>query len=401
MRNDSGHRSPGVYYEETNKSGFPTRTLRTGVPLFVGLIVSENPSALIVDRAIFHIQRLGQLSCLLKKWGDKKSYLYQSVRGFFENGGHECFVFPVYSKQSSESAAKALCEAFAEDSPLEALDACDLICVPDVARLHHDLGCYSDVVAVQTAAIEYCNRMGDRLVILDVPETEKSENKIQHAIEHWQSLPAGNAALYFPYIFVAGLSHAIPSCGHIAGIYARTDERVGVHKAPANENIQGAVALTFGSTDLDQTSLNEAGVNCIRVFKGLGIRVWGARTLYGQPQKKYVHVVRLILDLNRWIVRNTKDFVFENNEPNVWGRLYRRLYSHCIELWQQGALAGNDAQRAFFVKCDGDINTPVRRQAGELIAEIGLAAVSPAEFVIVQIARNSSNLSIFETKVIN
>jgi hypothetical protein len=221
---------------------------------------------------------------------------------------------------------------------------------------------------------------------------------IQRAIEHWQELVPTDGALYFPWIRVAPLpgSHQfiVPPCGHVAGIYARTDAQIGVHKAPANEIVEGALDLETQLTNEDQSRLNDVGVNCIRSFPGRGIRVWGARTLSGLPNWRYVNVRRLFLTLARWIEHNTYDLIFEPNGPPLWDRVRDRLESYCYELFQRGALKGRQPAEAFFIKCDEETNPLEVREAGQLICDIGLAPVMPAEFVVVRITQSAAGSTV-------
>jgi uncharacterized protein len=154
--------------------------------------------------------------------------------------------------------------------------------------------------------------------------------------------------------------------------------------------VEGAIDLEVQLTDEDQSRLNEVGINCLRSFPGRGIRVWGARTLSRQPNWRYVNVRRLFLTLVRWIEHNTHDFVFEPNGPPVWDRVRDRLGSYCYGLFQRGALKGRGPADAFFVKCDAETNPLEVRAAGQLICDVGLAPIMPAEFVVVRITQSAA-----------
>jgi hypothetical protein len=178
--------------------------------------------------------------------------------------------------------------------------------------------------------------MGDRFAILDtLPIVDgtygaETELSLERALEeHWRELVPTDGALYFPWIRVAppagSAPRFVPPCGHVAGVYARTDAQIGVHKAPANAIVEGALDLEVQLADADQSGLNEVGINCIRSFPGRGIRVWGARTLSGLPHWRYVNVRRLFLTLIRWIEHHTHDLVFEPNGPPLWWRVRDRL----------------------------------------------------------------------------
>jgi hypothetical protein len=216
-------------------------------------------------------------------------------------------------------------------------------------------------------------------------------------IADWRKVGAGYdskfGALYYPWISVSnplsgnGASLLIPPCGHLAGIYARADAERGVHKAPANEVLQGAVGLDVNVTRGEQDALNPIGVNCIRAFPGRGVRVWGARTLSSDPSWRYVNVRRLFNYVEASLEAGTQWVVFEPNDPDLWARVRRDVTSFLRMVWRTGALFGITPDQAFYVKCDEELNPLEVRDAGQLIIEIGLAPTKPAEFVIFRISQ--------------
>jgi phage tail sheath protein FI len=171
----------------------------------------------------------------------------------------------------------------------------------------------------------------------------------------------------------------------VGGIFARTDARVGVFKAPANEEVFGVLDLDANVDDGVQGQLNPEGVNCLRAFPRRGIRVWGARTLSRDLNWRYVNVRRLFLTLRRWIDLNMTWANFEPNEPRLWVRIQRELTTYLNRLLQDGALKGATPAEAFYVKCDSETNPPELREVGQVVTEIGLAPQSPAEFIVVRI----------------
>jgi len=158
-----------------------------------------------------------------------------------------------------------------------------------------------------------------------------------------------------------------------------------VHKAPANEELEGVVDLAVHLTDADQAQLNPVGVNALRAFPGRGIRVWGARTLSRNAAWTYVNVRRLFLTATRWIELSLADAVFEPHDTRLWNRITRELTTYFEGLFRAGALRGRTAAEAFFVKCDGETNPPEVRETGRVVTVIGLAPAVPNEFVVVRI----------------
>jgi phage tail sheath protein FI len=268
------------------------------------------------------------------------------------------------------------------------LEDVDLICVPDlmVDSVRSDADA---VVEIQQGVLRYCKDRGDWFAILDAHPAED----LEAVIRQWQELSPTEGALYFPWLRVEPLSGGaeqfVPPCGHVAGIYARTDARIGVHKAPANELIVGALDVSRQLTDEESGRLNEAGVNAVREVPGHGIRVCGARTLSGLPNWQYVNVRRLFMALVRWIDQNMRDLTFEPHTPSLWNRVRERLGAHCYTMFQKGALKGTSAAEAFFVKCNAETNPPAAREAGQLICEVSLAPVRPAEFVVVRVTQSA------------
>jgi hypothetical protein len=137
----------------------------------------------------------------------------------------------------------------------------------------------------------------------------------------------------------------------------------------------------------EQGALNFAGINCIRAFPGRGIRVWGARTLSGDPEWKYLNVRRLFNYISGSIMEGTQWSVFEPNDPRLWMQLNIAATNFLTRTWREGALFGATPDEAFFVKCDAETNPPELIEAGQVVVEIGIAPVKPAEFIVFQISQ--------------
>lgn len=275
---------------------------------------------------------------------------------------------------------------------LEPLDDVTMIAVPDLMmsleKKEIDL---DGVMAVQKSIIDYCDRVKYCFAILDTPP-----KMMPQQILDWRlSMPydSSRAALYYPWIEIAdmtgsnGRTRAIPPSGHLAGVYARSDNTRGVHKAPANEVIRGVLGLQVNMTKGENDMLNPKGINAIRAFPGRGIRVWGARTLSSDPSWRYINVRRLFSMIEESIENGTQWVVFEPNDPNLWARVERDIRAFLKVVWRTGALFGNTPQEAFYVKCDAETNPPELRDLGQLVVEVGLAPVKPAEFVIFRISQ--------------
>jgi phage tail sheath protein FI len=281
---------------------------------------------------------------------------------------------------------------------LEAIDDITMVLVPDLMSAYQRGAIDLDgVKAVQQAMIDHCDSMGDRMAILDPPPDLTAQQ-----VKAWRNDEAGYdskyAALYYPWIEVfdplAGVNRAVPPGGHMAGIWARSDATRGVHKAPANEVVRGAVGLVNQITRAEQELLNPIGINCVRAFPGRGIRVWGARTLSSDPAWRYLNVRRLFNYLEASILNGTQWVVFEPNDNALWARIRRTIAAFLVNEWRKGALFGLTPDEAFFVKCDAETNPAEGIDAGQVLCEVGVAPVKPAEFVIFRLSQFSGGVSL-------
>lgn len=281
---------------------------------------------------------------------------------------------------------------------LEAVEEITMLCVPDLMSAYQQGSIDLDTVqAVQTAMIAHCELMGDRIAILDPPPGMNAQQ-----IKEWRVDKARYdsmyAALYWPWVQTmnpaTGLLGFMPPSGHIAGIWGRNDETRGVHKAPANEIVRGAIDIEINITRNEHDLLNPNGVNVIRAFPGRGIRVWGARTLSSDPAWRYLNVRRLFNYLEESILNGTNWVVFEPNDQALWAKIRRTISAFLVMEWRAGALFGSTPDEAFYVKCDSETNPSEGIDAGQVVCEIGVAPVKPAEFVIFRLAQFSGGTSL-------
>lgn len=242
---------------------------------------------------------------------------------------------------------------------------------------------------VNRKIIEHCEHVRFRFVVVDAGKNMEANFTPRSAIADTKS-----AALYAPWIVISdpqnGARKIVPPGGHVLGVYARVDAERGVFKAPANEVLRGALELTATIDDSRQDSLNERGINTIRLFPGRGIRVWGARTLSSDALWKYVSVRRFFIFLERSIYEGTRWVVFEPNDEALWARMADAIRLFLRTQWRAGALLGTTEKDAFFVTCDRTTMTQDDILRGRLICEIGVAPVRPAEFVIFRIVQRTS-----------
>jgi phage tail sheath protein FI len=241
--------------------------------------------------------------------------------------------------------------------------------------------------ALQNEIISHCEAMKNRFGILDAAEKSDLD-----AVKTQRNLyDSRYAALYYPWLTIYDptlkKNTQTPPSGYIAGVYARTDVERGVHKAPANEKLNNVIGLERVIATGQQDILNPMGINCVRVFPGRGVRVWGARTISSDSIWKYVNVRRLFIYIEESLDKGIQWVVFEPNDIPLWARVRQTVSQFLIGVWRSGALAGATPEEAFFVKCDRTTMTQDDIDNGRLICVIGVAPVKPAEFVIIRIAQ--------------
>jgi uncharacterized protein len=393
--------SPGVYVEEVDRGAKPIEAVGTNTVGFLGES-SKGPT----NEAVL----ITNWSQFVKTFGDFKEcseHFAHAVYGFFNNGGSRCFVVNVGAPVEHKAEVKAVAAAGDKKDEKVAAPAANAH-LRDGLFIGKDGGpgartglkCFDEVddiaivaapgqtsPAVQDAVLSHCETRKDRFAILDSPET------ISGGID---KLPKPRdskyGAFYFPWIQVYDPEKGnifVPPSGHIAGVYSRTDAERGVHKAPANEIVRGALGLKYQVSKGEQDLMNPKGINAIRFMNG-GIRIWGARTLSTDPSWRYINVRRLFIMVESSIERATQWVVFEPNDHRLWKRVQRTISSFLTLLWRNGALMGTSPEQAFYVKCDEETNPNEVVDAGQLVVEIGLAPVKPAEFVIFRIGQMAS-----------
>ena len=411
----SRYRTPGVHIDfvaEEKKAEF-----KTGIPVFVGFgqLIYQTAGNDKEKKRWYRITSWKQFEQGVRQTLEN-SFLRYAVRGFFENGGECCVVVPV---SETNPTINALGEPFLDFGLMEDIENIDLVCIPDImmAGIGSSL---ESVLEAQQQVLEHCRKMGDRFAILDAFPVEDKVD-IDKVIDDRFNISGSEGAIYFPGVYVQPLTMSIndtslspfdelhkpidlltirangreiclvPPCGHVAGIYARTDAKIGVFKAPANEIVEGVLDIGVSLNQIEQGKLNDAGVNCFRSSRSRGIRVWGARTLSVHEQHdQYITTRRLSLTFVRWIEENMRDLVFETNDSSLWRRIKHRLESYCYELFQKGALKGQSPDEAYYVKCDRELNGIELREMGKVISEVGLASVVPSEFIVVRITQSAS-----------
>jgi hypothetical protein len=281
------------------------------------------------------------------------------------------------------------------------IDDVDLVCAPSLMGP----AWLSSQPALERALINGAQqRRNDWFLILTTPQSTDVATWIAGLLtpEDDQPPPIGrpqDAGVYFPWLVPSsdaepppdGPVTAMPPIGYVAGIFARIDQEIGVHKAPANEVVEGIV-------DVVEDVGPVAGGNPILALPGRGIRVWGARTVAAAVPNvganAFIGVRRLVLTLDRWLVLALDWTVFETNEFRTWVRVQRELTRRLTALFEQGALQGRTPDEAFYVKCDDENNPADVRAAGKLQVDIGVAPAVPNEFITIRLVRSADRITV-------
>ncbi|MEQ9498994.1 MAG: phage tail sheath C-terminal domain-containing protein [Deltaproteobacteria bacterium] len=386
--------TPGVYVEEISGGSRPIVAVGTSTAGFVG--VAPEPRRRLDEAVrVNNWQHFKRLFCSESSTGTDLS---RAVWGFFLNGGKNLYVVNVGAIDRLDAGLEALGR----------IDEIAIVAAPGATG-----------AAAYESLLGHCERLEDRVAILDAPLdvpdlralTEVATEGAPPADDDAEPVPAGGlrprnsdrgfGAFYFPWVGVrdplATTRQVVftPPSGHVAGIYARSDGERGVHKAPANEGVRGALSLSYRVSREEQGILNDNGVNCIRFFTREGIRVWGGRTLAPAASEwRYINVRRLFNMIEESIAESTRWVVFEPNDQSLWKSIRRDVTAFLMRLWRDGALRGATPEQAFFVQCDEETNPPEVIDAGQVVTVIGLAPVKPAEFIIFRIGQTAAGAEV-------
>jgi phage tail sheath protein FI len=342
---------------------------------------------------------------------------------YFANGGGPCYIISV-GVHGDTLAASHFVDRMEE---IEKLDEPTLIAFPEAANLSQ-----ANYKLVTDEAFAVCEQMMDKFVLIDTPKdvdltkvapdndladfrTSLSSNFLNYGAAYFPHLEAtisyqfsststydGDTLTFLKTSGSADYQKAVdilneagkvtlPPSSLMAGVYASVDRNIGVWKAPANVSLQGVVRPTVAISDSKQGLLNVdansgKSINAIRSFSGKGTVVWGARTLDGNSNEwRYIPVRRLFMIAEESIKKATTQFVFEPNEAKTWVKVSSMINSYLNELWRQGALAGSTAKEAYFVNVG--LGTTMTQQdilEGKMKIQIGMAAVRPAEFIVLE-----------------
>lgn len=289
---------------------------------------------------------------------------------------------------------------------LETVEEISLVAIPDLRRALPSGGSVGEPFLIGHAhMLHHCEKMADRFAVLDAPPLAGETAAVVAALAPDYVEQVGlnsfalNGALYFPWLRTAAIdgqevNRFLPPCGFVAGIYALTDSKEGVHRAPANEVLRDVTRLEHQIDDSTHGTLNESGINVLRALPGRGIRIWGARTLSSDPGWRYVPMRRTMLALKKELRFALGWAVFEPDSPDLQRRIAAGVLGYMDGLFTSGVLAGADQSEAYFVRADDTVNTTESMAEGQVLAEIGFAPLYPSEFIVAKITRSAEAIDV-------
>ncbi|GHB85318.1 hypothetical protein GCM10010347_65270 [Streptomyces cirratus] len=300
-------------------------------------------------------------------------YLADAVYGWFANGGGPCWIAGA-GEGGPFSGYEAALEALAPEVTI--------VVAPDLWETR------DDGAVIAKAVAGHCVAAGNRMALLHT--AQDAEPAKVPALLGLGPEEARFTTVYYPWLKVPGDEEKMaPPCGHVAGIWARTDAERGVHRAPANTGVRGALGLQRVLTDEEQGEINGVGVNCLRVFPGQGLVVWGARTLATDDEWKYLSVRRLASFLRSAITDGTRWAAFEPVDEHLLSSVRASVTEFLMSQWRAGALPGKSPEEAFYVTCD-ETNNPASSTEGTVVIDVGFAPVRPAEFTHLRVTQQAA-----------
>ena len=444
MAKASRYSTPGVYVQEV-ANPISIAEVETAIPAFIGytekapaknapikissLLEFEEKFGLPSPESIIMtvVAEGGTINVSVPDIKPKYCLHYQ-MQMFFGNEGGTCYIVSVGKFSKHKKSKTALLSGLRSIKKKEEITL--IVFADSPKKEHHELN---------KAALAQAGSLGNRFAILDVPDHRVDEIDAFRNNIGTQHLSYG--AAYYPKLItnlrpyytsksvvlnflgsefngktfsvierkepllynqiklkldlaIKGQNLVLFPSATVAGVYAANDASRGVWKAPANVGLSMVKAPQIKITDETQEGLNidpisGISVNAIRTFPGVGVMVWGARTLAGNDNEwRYVSVRRFVINVEESIKKSIAAFVFEPNNANTWTRARASLENYLTGKWREGALAGAKPEDAFYVRVGlGQSMTAQDVLEGRMIIEIGIAVVRPAEFIIIRLTQ--------------
>lgn len=433
---------PGVYIEEDASRSISVSHAATAVPVFIGVFRRLDGVALSSGQCIpvnnwldfsSTYVTLPDVSVAFTSTPPAQGggeYTYSRVlnagvtplciQSYFQNGGGPCYLLPLINPASTTELA-AIPDAIAKESDITLLVS--VYSSPDEqtavynsinSLLQNDQGYFlladsSDgstvpsTEATQTAVyypkitVRASRPADTAIAVSGYRDASHPDGDEITTLDRLNTVNPAQYALVSEDIDTLLSKAPVSPAAALAGIYCANDRNRGVWKAPANVEINGIAGVTALVSDNTQGAMNNKGINVIRYFPDRGYRVWGARTLAGTLANsdlswRYISVRRLFNSAERDIREAMQGLVFEPNNPPTWQKASNAIENYLYDLWRQGALAGATPEESYSVEIGlGSTMTQEQINQGQMIASVGIAAVRPAEFIILQFTQDMAN----------
>lgn len=289
---------------------------------------------------------------------------------------------------SASGAHEAAGPLFDDDAVLDAQKAMLLRCAPERWR----------VLLLLAAPVALDPSTG----VFRGPDAIRSTTWRMQLDQVVDDLGASCSAFYHPWALTQERIGApiveLPPTGLAAGIIARRDIARGPHIAPANERLVGVVGLSPPVDDEINAAIYETplNMNSLRALPGLGVQLWGARTLSADRWLRYLPVRRCLSAIERRVLAALRPLVFEPITPTLWFQITQAVLGVLVPIFDAGALRGETAEQAFYVRCDDTNNPPETIAAGHVLCEVGVAIAAPAEFIVFRVGRREAVVEVLE-----
>lgn len=278
-----------------------------------------------------------------------------------------------------------------------------------------NVNCPGSSIAVYNTVISWAEGQGNVFVVIDGPQVNSSTTGVQESSStvaaSYTSLVSGSsgavltaascAAVYGPWLSISDPASSSPTAtalvapgGAILGAYAVSDATYNVAQSPAGvQATVNCIGLETNFSPADLSALESAQINPVKIIPGAGYCIFGARTLAVGYPNRYVNVARTLMQFTTDFQAITQFAIFQNNDPTLWASITNVLNNYLGQAMQAGMLASTTAASAYSVVCDSTVNTPTTAQAGLVYAQVAVALVSPAEFIIINLSQMASGSS--------
>lgn len=318
----------------------------------------------------------------------------RAVQQFFENGGREAKLFGLCVESEEDLMTTDPFNVLWHDivDRLREREDVGLLAMPVLAYLPVTFDRRGRAVVPCQPTIEllleHCCEMNNRFLILDTPRDLHEEALFDWVTRFRESNQqfSSYAAIYYPWLMRGDTT--FPPSGCVAGVYARVESeetQFGVRNPPANRVLRGVTHPMVEIRWSESDRFLEERINPILTQPARGVVIWGARTLSLDEKWMHINSRRIVSLIAEQLRRDSEWVVFENQRPELWTMLERGVKNRLDDMWVAGLLTGDEAGSEYMVQCDGELNPPEVRDAGQVNIRVTVRPISTAEFIVVDL----------------